>query len=94
MQSVKRGLRASEHHGKTQYRKTGESSNVLNYRQISKREKEKAGGKQVGSTKLSRQENKKEKKWHSQKITKSYSVRIKLSFISLLQYENSILKHN
>ena len=61
MQSVKRRLRASKHHGKTQFQKAGGNSNALYKKQISKREYEKAGGKQAGSIKLSRQENKKEK---------------------------------
>ena len=59
MQSVKRGLCASEHHGKTQYQKAGGNNNASNWRQISKREQEQAGGKQAGSTKLSWQDNKK-----------------------------------
>ena len=90
MHSVKRGLRASGHHGKTQYQKAEEISNALYWKEISKREQEKAG-----STKLSRLENKKQKKKkrHCKNIIKSRGVRIKLCFFLLQQYENLILKH-
>ena len=44
MQSVKRELRASKHHGKIQYQKAGGNSSALNWMQISNSEQEQAGG--------------------------------------------------